>query len=84
MRNILWLSSLTVMLLLMGCTGSSPAPKHTKSRYQSVPSSKAMLVQKGEKKDECIICGMHLATFYKTSHAAETKDGTKRQYCSIN
>ena len=27
---------------------------------------------------------MHLQTFYKTNHAAETKTGTKKQYCSLH
>ncbi|MGC9350642.1 MAG: nitrous oxide reductase accessory protein NosL, partial [Sulfurovum sp.] len=32
----------------------------------------------------CIVCGMHLPTFYKTNHAATTKDNHIRQYCSLH
>jgi len=69
-------------LLLSGC--GNPSPKHMGKRFQSVPESKAKIVQKGEQKEACAICGMHLATFYKTNHAATLKDGSKRQYCSLH
>ncbi len=85
MKNITLLASIFVALLFVGCTdSSSTAPKHSKARFQTVPASKAILVQKGENRESCIICGMNLPTFYKTSHAAETKTGTKKQYCSIH
>ncbi len=32
----------------------------------------------------CEVCGMDLAMFYKTNHAIELDDGTKKQYCSIH
>jgi nitrous oxide reductase accessory protein NosL len=46
-------------------------------------TNKPVLVQDGEKKHWCSICGMKLEMFYKTSHIGELKDGTKKQYCSI-
>ncbi len=41
------------------------------------------LTQKGEEKHWCPVCGMHIESFYKTSHAAKLENGTNRQYCSI-
>jgi nitrous oxide reductase accessory protein NosL len=78
-----WLTiTLFLGLLLSGC--GEATPKHMGKRFQSVPESKAKIVQKGENRDACAICGMHLATFYKTNHAATLKDGSKRQYCSLH
>jgi len=85
MKSIIFISSIFAALLFVGCTDSSTAiPKHSKARFQTVPANKAILVQKGKDKESCVICGMHLPTFYKTNHAAETKAGTKKQYCSIH
>lgn len=41
------------------------------------------LIQEGEAKMWCAVCGMNLKKFYKTSHAVILDDGSKRQYCSI-
>ncbi len=85
MKKFTLLATLLSALLFVGCTDSSTAtPKSSKARFQTVSAAQATLVQKGENRDSCVICGMHLPTFYKTSHAAETKAGTKRQYCSIH
>ena len=51
--------------------------------FQTVPASKAQLVQKGQEKQFCNICGMNLVMFYKTNYAANV-DGTEKQYCSIH
>ena len=51
--------------------------------FQSVPASKAQLVQKGQEKQFCNICGMNLVMFYKTNYAAHV-DGKEKQYCSIH
>jgi copper chaperone NosL len=73
------------VFLISGCTTrSEPAPKQTYTRFQSVPASQATLLQKGEQKTHCIVCGMHLPTFYKTNHAATTKEKQTRQYCSLH
>jgi len=78
------LLSLAWVLLLLGCT-SSPEPKSMTKRFQSVPESKAHILQKGEHKSSCSICGMHLASFYKTNHVATTFVGNKtKQYCSLH
>lgn len=85
MKKITLLASIFIALLFVGCSDSStPTPKSSKARFQTVNSSQAKLVQKGANRDSCVICGMHLPTFYKTSHVAETKKGTKRQYCSLH
>lgn len=52
--------------------------------FQSVPQDKAELLQKGESKEYCPSCGMYLPKFYKTNHAAQLKDGTVYQFCSIH
>ncbi len=85
MKNFTLLASIFAALLFVGCADSSSAtPKSSKARFQTVPASQAILVQKGENRESCVICGMNLPTFYKTSHTAETKTGTKRQYCSLH
>ena len=85
MKSITLLVSIFAMLLFVGCADSSTAtPKSSKARFQTVPAGQAKLVQKGKDRESCVICGMNLPTFYKTSHAAETKTGTKKQYCSIH
>ena len=86
MKNITLLATVFAVLLFVGCadSSSSATPKSSKARFQTVPANKAILVQKGENRDSCVICGMNLVTFYKTSHTAETKKGTKRQYCSLH
>jgi len=42
-----------------------------------------VLVQEGNPKHWCSVCGMKIGMFYKTSHSSQLKDDTKRQYCSI-
>ena len=66
-----------VATLFIGCSGSKDR------RFQTVSNEDAVLLQKGEEKSYCKMCGMHLPTFYKTNHAADTKNGVK-QYCSIH
>ena len=85
--KLLLLIPLVIGLLLSGCSenASTTTPKHMQSRFQSVPENKAILVQKGEHRENCAICGMHLATFYKTNHIATVKKtGDKKQYCSLH
>lgn len=85
MKNIYIISTFLGALLTGGCTTKSePAPQKTYTPFQSVPVSQAILLQKGEQKEYCIVCGMHLPTFYKTNHAATTKDNHIRQYCSLH
>jgi len=51
--------------------------------FQSVAPQKATLVQKGNEKKFCHVCGMNLPMFYKTNHAAHVNDKEK-QYCSLH
>jgi nitrous oxide reductase accessory protein NosL len=51
--------------------------------FQSVNPQKATLVQKGDEKKFCPVCGMNLPMFYKTNHAAHVH-GKEKQYCSIH
>ena len=44
---------------------------------------KAILLKKGKDKLFCSVCGMNLAMFYKTNHAAEV-DGKVQQFCSMH
>jgi len=52
--------------------------------FQTVAKKDAILVQKGDKKEHCAICGMNLVMFYKTSHVATDSNGTAHQYCSLH
>jgi len=51
--------------------------------FQSVPASKAKLIQEGNNRKSCIVCGMNLVMFYKTNYIA-TVDGKEKQYCSLH
>ena len=51
--------------------------------FQSVPASKAQLLQKGQEKQFCNVCGMNLVMFYKTNYVVRV-DGKEKQYCSIH
>ena len=82
MKRITLFSTVLIALLFVGYTDSVAASDQ--ARFQTVSAKQAILVQKGKNKKSCVICGMNLQTFYKTSHAAETKKGTKRQYCSLH
>ncbi len=44
----------------------------------------AVILQQGDAKDWCLVCGMNLKMFYKTNHAVELYDGKIKQYCSIH
>ncbi|MBD3791460.1 MAG: nitrous oxide reductase accessory protein NosL [Campylobacterales bacterium] len=71
--------------LISACTGTKePIPPKTYTRFQSVPASQTILLQKGKHKESCVICGMDLSTFYRTNHAAISKENKIRQYCSLH
>lgn len=60
--------------------------KKSESKYkmfQTVNVKDAILVQDGKNKQFCVICGMDLIKFYKTSYAA-TYNEKEHQYCSIH
>jgi nitrous oxide reductase accessory protein NosL len=41
------------------------------------------LIQKGEQKEWCPVCGMNIAAYYKTSHTSKIHNHQDRQYCSM-
>ncbi len=51
--------------------------------FTKTASSEPVLVQSGEEKHWCPVCGMNLKMFYKTNHTSKTEDAKHRQYCSI-
>jgi nitrous oxide reductase accessory protein NosL len=51
--------------------------------FQTVDAKDAILVQDGKNRQYCVICGMDLIKFYKTSYAA-TYNEKEHQYCSIH
>ncbi len=79
MKNILLLLTISIFAVLL----NAHEMNHKHVRYQAVSSEKAEILQKGEGKHYCSICGMTLPMFYKTNHLAHGKDGVK-QYCSIH
>jgi nitrous oxide reductase accessory protein NosL len=54
-----------------------------KPLFQTVPESKATLVQSGKNRLHCVVCGMNLVKYYKTSHTAKV-DENEEQYCSLH
>ena len=81
-----------IPLSLVLITGCSTSPKKVASHkvkkvrhamFQSVAKEKAVLLQKDKEREYCHICGMNLAKFYKTNHAAK-ENGVEHQYCSIH
>jgi nitrous oxide reductase accessory protein NosL len=87
------ISSIILIGLTTGCSGkdeqiTKPTMKQARSAkhmmmFQSVPMDKATILQKGDSKLYCTICGMTLPMFYKTNHAADV-DSEVHQYCSIH
>lgn len=53
------------------------------NEFTKQATNKPVLVQTGAQKEWCPVCGMKLAAFYKTSHAATLPNGKMEQYCSI-
>jgi len=51
--------------------------------FQTVDKKDAILVQDGKNRQYCVICGMDLVKFYKTSYAATYND-KEYQYCSLH
>lgn len=53
--------------------------------FRAVDIKDATLLQDGESKNFCSVCGMSLNMFYKTNHAARVNNQEKEhQYCSIH
>ncbi|MDD2452149.1 MAG: nitrous oxide reductase accessory protein NosL [Sulfurovum sp.] len=91
MKVLAALFALAALLFSPGCTSkkepipkNEPAPLYLKTRFQTVATEQAILLQKGTHKNQCVICGRDLPTFYRTNHAAATKKNRIRQYCSLH
>lgn len=78
---------LLVWSMALGALYAETTPQHTPKKmmklFQSVPLEKASIVQKGDAKHFCPECGMTLAMFFKTNHAAQV-DGNSEQFCSLH
>jgi len=83
------------LLFLAGCVTSQEKPQITKETkksiahkhhkmFQTVAKKDAMLLQTGEAKEHCSVCGMNLVMFYKTNHIATDVNGIVHQYCSLH
>ncbi len=79
MKKLLVVLGIVAGLLSFGYAEEAKPMKN----YRAVDPSKAEILQKGEGKNFCPICGMTLPMFYKTNHAAKV-DGVDKQYCSIH
>lgn len=64
-----------MVFLILGCLFGG--------EFQKAASKEPELIQTGEEKLYCPICGMNLKQYYKTSHGVYLSDGTTKQYCSI-
>lgn len=78
------ISTLVLGTLLFGAMNEGKTHKNMgKKKFQSVPIEKATILQEGEAKMYCPLCGMTLPMFYKTNHAATHANHTE-QYCSLH
>lgn len=53
------------------------------AEFNKMSSGNPVLLQQGEHKHWCPVCGMNLKMYYKTNHFVKLKNGENRQYCSI-
>jgi len=86
MKKMLMLIAAVVMVSSNGFAEEMKQEKMGKkmpTRFQAVSPDKAVILQENENKMYCPKCGMTLAMFYKTNHAAHV-DGKSEQYCSIH
>jgi hypothetical protein len=77
-KKIVFTLIASALITITGCAHK------TKSMYQSVKKQDAILLQSGDQKQYCPVCGMNLPMFYKTNHSATTDKGEVRQYCSMH
>jgi len=80
MKKIVWFLWLAIVIALV--SGDIFAQGEG-NNFTKKASGEAQLIQDGKEKMWCPVCGMNLKMFYKTSHAAQHKDGKNRQYCSM-
>ncbi|MBQ7270736.1 MAG: nitrous oxide reductase accessory protein NosL, partial [Campylobacter sp.] len=51
--------------------------------FSKMGDENATILQDGDGKEFCPVCGMKIQNYYKTSHASHLDDGTKTHYCSM-
>jgi nitrous oxide reductase accessory protein NosL len=74
------MKNLILVLLFLSASIFAQEKKFVKN----VETENAVILQTGDARDWCSVCGMNLKMFYKTNHAAELNDGNYKQYCSIH
>lgn len=93
MKKLSLLVAVIATLLFTACTQEANQPQASQAKmkksakkmanFKAVPFAKAQILQKGEGKMYCPVCGMTLPMHYKTNHAAK-HNGKDLQYCSIH
>ncbi|PSM52302.1 NosL domain-containing protein [Campylobacter blaseri] len=78
----------TAIFATLGCTSSfflstGLFANDKKMDFRVVSLEKVTILQDGESKNFCSVCGMSLNMFYKTNHAVNI-NGKTHQYCSIH
>lgn len=73
MQKSLWVLFFTIILAL---------GLHAEE-FNKMATGEPELIQQGDAKAYCPMCGMNINHNYKTSHGVYLKDGTAKQYCSI-
>ena len=53
------------------------------NEFSKMGDENATILQDGDGKEFCPVCGMKIQNYYKTSHASHLDDGTKTHYCSM-
>jgi nitrous oxide reductase accessory protein NosL len=85
MFKVLFLAIISLFFLACGAQTQPMSHNHASmpKMFQSVSPENATLLQSGEEKESCPMCGMNLVMFYKTSHGAQ-ESNKQRHYCSIH
>jgi nitrous oxide reductase accessory protein NosL len=69
------LASIFTIFLSLSCAASQ--------EFTKAATTEPILIQKGEQKEWCPVCGMKIGMFYKTSHTSKINNNQDRQYCSM-
>lgn len=72
-----------ILIFAMTALYANSNMNQAKKDFRAVSIDDATILQKGDTKNFCPICGMTLPSFFKTNHAA-THDGHTKQYCSVH
>lgn len=69
------LASIFIFFLSLSCAAAQ--------EFTKAATTQPILIQKGEQKEWCPVCGMNIGMFYKTSHISKVNNNQDRQYCSM-